>query len=116
VKKAVVSVIAGSLLGILGARYLFVGSALSLIPWAIAGLAIGAWSNKRESMINGAIYGFALSFAFMVAGYAGTASLLSRLPFFALLGLFGALCGFILGILGFLLKAGLLKLMNKGAA
>jgi hypothetical protein len=113
VKKAVVSAIVGSLLGIIGSRYLFVGSALSLIPWTIAGLAIGAWSEKRASMVNGAVYGFTLSFVFMIAGYTGTASLLSRLPFFALLGLFGALCGFVLGILGSLLKVGIRKLIGK---
>ena len=115
-KKAIVSIVAGALLGIIGSRYLFIGSALSLILWSIAGLAIGSWGNKKESMVNGAIYGFTLSFTFMIAGYAGTASLLSRLPFFALLGLFGAICGFVLGILGFLLKAGIYKLKNKGAA
>ena len=115
-KKTFVSIVVGSLLGIIGSRFLFVGSALSLIPWAIAGLAIGAWCNKRESMIYGAVYGFALTFVFMIAGYTGIASLLSRLPFFALLGLFGASCGFVLCILGYLLKVGIYKLTNKGAA
>jgi hypothetical protein len=102
--KTVVSIIAGTLLGIIGARYLFVGSWLSLIPWGIIGLAIGYWGDRGASMKNGAAYGFVIAFVFMIAGYAGTAPLLSRLPFFALLGLFGALCGFVLGILGFLLK------------
>jgi hypothetical protein len=116
VKKAVVSVIAGSLLGIIGSRYLFVGSALSLVPWAIVGLALGYWSDKRASMVNGAVYGFALAFVFMMAGYNGSASLLSRLPFFAALGLFGAICGFVLGILGFLIKVGIHKLTGKNSS
>ncbi len=106
-RKVLVSIIVGTLLGIIGACYLFVGSWLSLVPWSIAGLAIGAWSNKRNSMINGAIFGFSVSFVFMIAGYNGSASLFSRIPFFALLGLFGALCGFILGFLGYLMKAGI---------
>ena len=45
-KKIVVSIIIGALLGVIGARYLFVGSWLSLIPWGIAGLLIGYWSQK----------------------------------------------------------------------
>jgi hypothetical protein len=97
--KTAGSIIVGTLLGIIGARYVFVGSWLSLIPWGIVGLAIGYWGDRRAAMTNGAAYGFILAFA-----YSGAASLLSRLPFFAILGLFGAICGFILGLLGFLLK------------
>lgn len=40
--KLLVAILAGALLGVLGARYLFVGSWLSLIPWGIAELALGA--------------------------------------------------------------------------
>jgi len=99
-KKLLVSILVGSILGLIGSRYLFVGSALSLIPWTIAGLAIGTSSERRAAMINGALYGFFLSFVFMATGYTGSESLLSRFPFFVLLGLFGALCGFILGLIG----------------
>jgi len=38
---------------------------------------------------------FALGFVFLIAGYTGSASLLSRLPFFALLAAFSAFCGLI---------------------
>jgi hypothetical protein len=102
--KLLASIVAGSLLGIIGSRYLFIGSWLSLIPWTIAGLAIGYWSQKRESLINGGAYGFALAFVFMIAGYTGSASLISRLPFFAGLGVVGGLCGLVLGLLGFVIK------------
>jgi hypothetical protein len=98
--KLIASVLAGILLGYVGSRILFVGSWLSLIPWGIAGLAIGYWSQKREAIINGSCYGFALAFVFMIAGYEGSASLISRLPFFAMLGIFGGICGLILGLLG----------------
>ena len=111
--KTAASIIIGVLLGIIGARYVFVGSWLSLIPWGIAGLAIGFWGDRRAGMINGAVFGFVLAFVFMIAGYGGTASLLSRLPFFAILGLFGAFCGFVLGILGFLLKKAI-EMRNSG--
>lgn len=98
--KLLTSIVVGALLGIIGARYVFVGSWLSLIPWTIAGLALGVWCRKRSALINGGAYGFALAFAFMIAGYSGNASLMSRLPFFALLGVVGGLCGLILGFLG----------------
>jgi hypothetical protein len=104
IKKIILSILAGSLLGLIGSRYLFVGSWLSLIPWAIAGLLIGYWCQKREWLINGSCYGFALSFVFMIAGYNGSASLISRLPFFAILGVFGGICGLVLAWFGFTVK------------
>jgi hypothetical protein len=103
-KKVMVSVIVGALFGVIGARYLFVGSWLSLIPWGIAGLLIGNWSQKHEWPVNGICFGFAVCFMFMIAGYSGSAALISRLPFFALIGLFGGICGLILGWLGFVIK------------
>jgi hypothetical protein len=102
--KLLVSIIVGSILGVIGSRYLFVGSGLSLLPWAVAGLAIGYANARREAIIDGAVYGFFLCFVFMLAGYTGSASVISRLPFFALLGIFGAFCGLVLGLLGSLLR------------
>ena len=107
--KLIVSLIVGAVLGGIGSKVLFVGSALSLIPWTIVGLLLGYWSEKRGMIVNGAAYGFALAFIFMVAGYTGSASLISRLPFFALLGLFGAVCGAVLGWLGNLAKKLVMK-------
>jgi hypothetical protein len=40
----------------------------------------------------------------MIAGYNGTASLVSRLPFFVLIGLFGAVCGIAVSVTGYFLK------------
>ena len=104
--KTITAMIVGALLGVIGSRYLFVGSALSLIPWGIAGCLIGIWSDtRRQSILNGGLYGFVLSFVFMLSGYAGSEPVISRFPFFALLGLFGAVCGLILGWIGFFLKS-----------
>jgi hypothetical protein len=102
-RKVVVAFLVGAILGLVGARYLFVGSWLSLIPWGIAGLLIGYWSQKREWLVNGICYGFTVCFVFMLAGYAGSASLVSRLPFFALIGAFGAFCGLLLSWAGFVI-------------
>jgi len=71
----------------------------------IVGLLIGYGVQKREWLVNGSCYGFAITFVFMVAGYAGNAYLISRIPFFAMLGLFGGLCGLVLGLMGFEIKA-----------
>ena len=104
--KTITAMIVGALLGLIGARYLFVGSALSLILWGIAGFLIGYWSDtRRQSILNGGLYGFVLSFVFLLSGYTGSEPVNSRFPFFALLGLFGAICGLIWGWIGFFLKS-----------
>ena len=98
--KCGVAVVAGALLGVIGARFLFVGSWLSLIPWGIVGLALGAWCSRIESLGVGAAYGFSIVFVFMIAGYEGSAPLISRLLPFAVLGIVGSVFGLILGVLG----------------
>ena len=101
IKKSLVAALIGIVLGIIGSRYLFVGSALSLIPWGIAGLLFGLWCpTYRETIAIGALYGFLLAFSFMMSGYQGSVPVLTRLPFFAILGLVGAVCGIGLGVTG----------------
>jgi hypothetical protein len=95
------AIVVGALLGVLGSRYVFVGSWLNLIPWALAGLALGARSRKSEWPMVGGTYGFALSFVFMLAGYNGRASWVTRVPAFAVLGMVGATCGLVLSFTGF---------------
>jgi hypothetical protein len=112
-KKTYTAIAAGAILGIIGARFLFVGSWLNLIPWSLAGIAIGYWGTRNEAMINGVVYGFILSFAFMIAGYSGKLSLISRVPFFAVLGVFGGVCGLGLGLLGFFAKTKISKSRRK---
>ena len=84
----------GLVLGVVGARFLLVGSWLNLVPWSVAGAGLGAWPRRvREATLVGAAYGFGLAFAFMIAGYTGTASLVSRLAPFLIIGAIGAMCG-----------------------
>jgi hypothetical protein len=101
--KVVVALIIGVAIGVAGPQYVFLGP-YSLVPWGVVALLLGLWGNKVEAIRSGAVYGFALSFAFLVAGYTGTSSLISRFPFFAILSLFGAVCGLALSATGYYLK------------
>ena len=101
--KIVVPFIVGVIIGATGPQYVFLGW-YSLIPWGLVAVALGTWGSKREALKSGAVYGFSLSFAFLIAGYTGTASLVSRFPFFVILALFGAVCGLALSALAYYLK------------
>ncbi len=98
--KIIVATIVGVILGATGPRYVFLG-AYSLVPWGLVVLMIGFWCGKRQSLYAGALYGFFLCFSFMIAGYTGTAPLVTRLPFFVLIGLFGAVCGIAVSVAGY---------------
>lgn len=95
----------GLVFGIAAAHALFLGG-WTLVPWGVGGLAVGLGARRRSGIIAGAVYGFVLSFAFMVANYHGTASALGRVPFFAVFGIIGAGCGLVLGGLGSRLRPG----------
>ncbi len=98
----VVAILVGAILGVLGARVLFVNSALSLVPWSVAGLALGAVyaGDRWRTRVVGAAYGFALAYAFMVASYDGTSAVASKLLPFLPFGAFGAICGTLLAVVG----------------
>jgi hypothetical protein len=113
-KKTSIAAAAGVVLGIVGARYLFVGSWLIVVPWAITGLLLGYWGTKDESLVNGVTFGFVLSFVFMIAGYSGQPSLLSRIPIFLVLSAFGGIGGMVFGLAGFYVKAKIRPRKSKG--
>jgi hypothetical protein len=104
-KKLLFAVLVGIVFGIISSRYLFVSSALSLVPWGIAGVLFGLWCPAyKEAIFSGIAYGFPLAFTFMAAGYQGLDPILGKLPFFALLGLVGAACGTGLAVIGSFLR------------
>ena len=88
----------GAVLGLLGAHATFLGW-WTLLPWAVGGAVVG-YAARRRPAVAGASYGFVLSFAFMLGVYTGKASVLGRVPFFALLGVVGAVCGSSLAVAG----------------
>ena len=92
------SILVGIIFGLIG------GPVFVLILWAILGLAIGYISyRKKIAVISGTLYGFFLSFVFMVHGYSGTDPLVTKLLPFIALGIFGAFCGAILALIGSLI-------------
>ncbi|PYO65305.1 MAG: hypothetical protein DMD69_17905 [Gemmatimonadetes bacterium] len=97
------AVVVGLLLGWAAAHALFLHW-WTLVPWGLAALALGYRAGRGEAAIAGALYGFVLCFTFTLAGYGGAAPVVSRVPFFTLLGLVGALCGLVLALLGVLLR------------
>lgn len=98
------AIVSGIVLGFLG------GSVWILIPWGIVGIVIGYFSkDSKKAVINGAIFGFLAAFFFMIQGYSGTLRLITRIPFFAGIGLIGAVGGIISSFAGSIIKKGLKK-------
>lgn len=103
--RRVALVLLGAVLGTLGAKYVLVGSGWSLLPWGLVALLVGVLARtRRQAVVDAGSYGFALAFGFMVAGYTGAEPVARRLPFFALLGLFGAACAVLLALAGRLMR------------
>jgi hypothetical protein len=94
-----ISILAGAVLGFLG------GPVQVLIIWALAGLLLGFISGTRRIAISsGIIFGFIVSFMFMLTGYSGEAPFYTHFLPFGALGVFGGICGLILAMVGYLLK------------
>jgi len=78
----------------------------TLVPWGLAAIALGYRVNRTTAVVAGALYGFVVCFVFTLATYGGAAPAITRVPFFTVLGLVGALCGFLLALLGAFLMPG----------
>ena len=99
-ERSTVATALGVVLGFLGSRLLFLQWA-TLIPWGVAALAVGGISkDRRQALVAGAGYGFALGFTFTAAGYGGADPLLGKVPFFAIFGLVSAAFGVALSLAG----------------
>jgi len=102
--KIFIAAITGIILGFVFAKLLFL-QYLTLVPWGIAGFVIGYFCKKRnEALISGFIYGFFLGLVFMLAIYSGRDPVITKLPFFVILGIVSAILGVITGALGFFSK------------
>jgi hypothetical protein len=97
VKKLLVAVVA--ILLSIASYYLFYGW-YDVFPWAIAALIIGFTSkNRRNSIINGAIFGYLLFLVYIYLGYKGKTDTSSFIKFI-LFDLFFSLVGALAGIIG----------------
>jgi len=96
----------GAILGFVGAKVFLAHSAFILIPWGIAGVAIGYAMAKsvREAGSYGDYFGFVLAFVFMLAGYSGKDPVVSKIWFFAILGFVGAMFGVVTALIGYGLR------------
>lgn len=108
-RRMFVSAVIGAILGYAASKLLFL-QWLTLIPWGLAALVIGYFSaTRQESILAGLAYGFLLGFIFMLAGYSGADPVITKVPFFVLLGIISAVCGAILAFLGQVLRRLLIR-------
>ncbi|HWZ03476.1 MAG TPA: hypothetical protein VNX40_07655 [Mucilaginibacter sp.] len=75
-----------------------------VFPWAVVALIIGYSSkNRRDSIINGAIFGYFLFLVYIYAGYKGKTDMAGMIKFILfdiLFSLVGALAGAIGAFIG----------------
>jgi hypothetical protein len=79
-----------------------------VFPWAIVALIIGYTSKtRRNSIINGAIFGYVLFLVYIFAGYNGKTDIAAMFHFILFnlfFSLVGAIAGGIGAFLGYLIK------------
>ncbi|WP_096350783.1 hypothetical protein [Mucilaginibacter gotjawali] len=85
----------------------------NVFPWAIVALIIGyTGKNRRDGIINGAIFGYFLFLVYIYAGYKGrtdTSAMAKFILFDALFSLVGAFAGAIGAFIGNWLKGKIRK-------
>ena len=77
---------------------------LNLLPWMIGGLAVGYLSSERkESLLNGAFYGYFIFFSYILVDYRGKSDMvtIAKLIIITLLfSLIGGVAGIVGGLVG----------------
>ncbi len=95
-------------MGLISAKVLFNGSVANVVPWGILAFATSFLaSRRREAWMFGGIFGFVVSYAFLWFDNTDTKTLrtvLILIPLIIVPALFGALCGFFLGWLGWIVR------------
>lgn len=84
--------------------YKLINGWYNIIPWAIAALLIGYFSgSRRNTIINGAIFGYVLFLVYILLGYRGktdTPSIIKFIAFNVLFSVVGAIAGVIGAFIG----------------
>lgn len=100
--------VVAAIMSYLSSRYIFVGSALSLLPWGILALCWGLLaSNKKQAKQLGAMYGFFQSFIFLWIDKAGGITFIQFLLLVVIittLSLAAALCAAVAARISFAAK------------
>ncbi len=92
VLRIIVVVALGIAFGLIGARFVFVGSWLSLIPWGVVCLVIGLSTRSwPATLLLGAVFGVTVVLAFEIFGYQGTGPLTRALPLFVAISFAGGI-------------------------
>jgi hypothetical protein len=85
--KTLVAITVGAALGVIASQVLFVGPALTVIPFALAGLVLGEWFGRPKDMRwPGGLSEFSLALVSSLMRRAGRTSLATRKPQSALFG------------------------------
>lgn len=92
-RGVIVGLVVGIIMGFVG------GPAWIILPWGAIAVSL-AYDSKKYKILSSAVFGFTATFVFMLKGYDGAASLISRVPPFLLIGAFGGVCGLIAGWIG----------------
>jgi len=101
-------VVVAAIMSYLSSRYIFVGSAMSLLPWGVIAVAWGVSStDKHIALRRGAVYGFFQSFIFLWIDKRGALSVGQFLALCAIitaLGLLAAGAAWVAALLGWKIK------------
>jgi len=117
--RVLVVVAVALIMAFLSAHVLFNGSVWNVLPWGVLAFASAFLaSSRREAWVFGALFGFAVSYAFLWFDNTGTKTLstvLILIPLIILPALFGALCGFLAAWLGWIVRQATLKVNDVNA-
>jgi hypothetical protein len=94
----IISGVAGLILGFLTGKTFLAHTPLVLLPWTVLGLFIAyCIKDRKEAIVTGSVYGFALFISYLVAGFGGSKSQIFGFIFLTLIiGLIGAVYGIII--------------------
>jgi hypothetical protein len=94
--------LSGVLLGLISYYYFY--GWYDIFPWAVVALLVGYISkDRRDSLINGAIFGYFLFLVYIFAGYknkTGTSGFINFILFDLFFSVVGALAGIIGSFIG----------------
>lgn len=100
-QKRLIIILSAVLIGVLS--YYFVVGWFNIIPWVLLAFSVGYFSiNRKDTIINGALFGYFLFITYIVVGYKGKTDN-TRLIKFAGFALLFSLVGSVAGIIGSLI-------------